>query len=272
MSDQPNFRQTRKFLGPPWLTQEGESALVGYTVDVVADAFMERLRLGHLARFPQNDPTGQTTAPDDALAAIGRDRRIIRGINESAPGYARRLVRAIDDWKTAGNPFALMAQLSAYCGPGPAFRTVDVRGNWYSRAANGTQTTDINVANWDWDGDPYALKKWARFWIVIYPNGLWTVGPNWGDVGFVWGAANATWGTTATQDEVTSVKAIVRDWKPAGTTCVNIIIAFDNASFDPALPRDAAGLPNGTWGGWAHTVGGVVVPVRLSSARYWDGS
>ena len=134
----PNFRSTRKFMGPAWLTQNGESELVGYALDVLKDAFVQRAFAGLMVRFPQQDPEG-TPGPDDALAAIGRDRRIIRGINEPAASYARRaLSGAIDDWKTAGNPFALMQQLAAYTGAGPAFRTVDVRGNWYSRAADGT--------------------------------------------------------------------------------------------------------------------------------------
>lgn len=267
----PYFRASRKFLGPAWLTQNGESELLGYALDAFKDGLIERTRKGHLARFPQNDPTGQTTAPDDALAEIGRDRRIVRGINEPSTTYAVRLIRWLDDWKTSGNPFALMHQLRGYLGSLPLLRTVDARGNWYTLAPDGTKTALINQANWDWDGDPSALVKWSRFWVVIYPNGLWTQGPNWGDVGFVYGTPGQTWGSTATLDEVVSVRSIVSDWKPAGTRCVNIIIAFDNASFDPTTPRDGAGLPNGAWGGWAKYVGGIAVPARLSTARYWDG-
>ena len=138
-------------------------------------------------------------------------------------------------------------------------------------AADGTRSVAINKANWDWDSDPYALVRWSRFWVVIYPNGLWSPGPNWGDAGFVYGTPGQTWGTTATTDQVASVQAIVSDWKPAGTRCVNIIVAFDNASFDPATARDGSGLPDGTWGRWGKYVGGVAVPARLATARYWDG-
>ena len=120
MAASPYFRASRKKLVPAWLV-EGEGELVGYTVDVLKDAFVERLRKGLLARFPQNDPTGQTTAPDDALAAMGRDRRIVRGFNETPQTYAVRLIRWLDDWKTAGNPFSLMQQLAGYCGPGSSF-------------------------------------------------------------------------------------------------------------------------------------------------------
>lgn len=270
MSQAPNFRLARKFAGPSWLTT-GDGELLGYALDTLKDAFVNRLYNGLFARLPQNDPTGVTTAPDDALAAMGRDRRIVRGFSEPAPQYAARLIRWLDDWQTAGNPFALLKQLAAYCGstPAPSFRTVDVRGNWFSLDSAGNQTVDINQANWDWDGDPSALVKWSRFWVIIYPNGLWAVDRNWGDGG-LWGDGR-TWGTTATPDQVASIQQIVADWKPAGTRCVNIIIAFDSTSFNPLTARDGTGLPNGTWGGWGKLVNGQWVPSRLSTARYWAG-
>ena len=269
MAAPPTFRAARKFLGPPWLVHDGaESELVGYTLDLLKDAFTERLRLGLLARLPQNDPTGKMTAPDDALAAMGRDRRIRRGFNESSQSYAVRLVRWLDDWKVAGNPFALMAQLAGYLGPLVSLRTVDVRGNWFSRAVDGTLSVNLNQANWDWDGAADALARWARFWVIIYPRGFWST-RTWDD-GSTWGDGH-TWGTTATPDQVASVRALIQDWKPAGTTCQNIIIAFDDASFDPTQSRDGSGLPDGLWGNWATVSGGAYVPSRLTTARYWDG-
>ena len=272
MAASPYFRVLRKFMGPAWLTQDGESELLGYVLDLIKDGYMERLRKGLLARFPQNDPTGQTTAPDDALAAMGRDRRIIRGVNETSQAYAVRLIQWLDTWKTAGNPFALMNQIAAYLGPGPSYRTVDIRGNWYSRAADGTPSVLLQQANWDWDGATDALARWSRFWIVIYPNGLWAAGPKWGDAGAKWGTPGRTWGSTATSDEVSTIKTIVSQWKPAGTRCINIIIAFDPTSFDPTTVRDGTGLPDGNWGQWSKQVGGAYVPSRLATARYWSGT
>jgi hypothetical protein len=266
----PDFVFSRQFLGPSWLVADGgDSQRIGFVVDVLKNAFAERMRQALLARFPQNDPLGVTTPPPDALAAIGRDRRIVRGFNESAVAYARRLIAWRATWKRAGNPFALMQQLSAYLGPGPAFRTVDVRGNWFSLNADGSMAALLNQANWDWDGAVDALTRWSRFWVVVYPNGLWTQQRKWGDGG-KWGDGN-TWGSTATVDQVTSMQGIVRDWKPAGTLCVNVILAFDNTTFVPTLARDATGLPNGTWGNWGTTIGGVFQPGRLASASYLDG-
>ena len=264
----PYFRVARKWLGPAWLVSNGDSELVGYVVDVVRDAFVERLRHALLVRFPQQDPTG-TPAPDDALAAIGRDRRITRGLFESSKAYAARLLLWLDTWNTAGNPITLLKQLEAYTGPGPTFRTVDVRGNWYS-LANGVPRILLNLANWDWDGDPFALAHWSRFWVIIYPNGLWEPSATWGSGG-IFGTPGQTWGSTATLDEVQSIRAIVRDWKPAGTRCVNIIIAFDTTSFDPGTLRDGSGLPDGLWGQQAIVSGTTYVQSRLSTARYWDG-
>lgn len=257
-----SFRSLRQFLAPRWLT-EGEGGLVGYALDLMKDAFAERLRLGLMARLPQNDPTGTTTAPPDALAAMGRDRRVVRARSETDAQYAARLLRWIDDRKQAGSAFTLMQKLSEYLGPLPSYRTVDHRGNWYSRAANGTESYLLDQGNWNWDGA--AATEWSRFWVIIYPNGLWTQPDAWGDVGTEWGET-VGWGSNASSEDVQMVRAIVADWKPANAVCVNIIVAFDPASFNPTAPE-----PDGTWGNWSKVSGGVRVPSRLSTAIYWDG-
>lgn len=258
-----NFRKSRKRLAPRWLT-EGEGELVGYSLDVVKDAFIERLRLGFLARLPENGPNGET-APVDALEAMGRDRGLKRGLSNTDAEYAERLKNWLNVWKTAGNPYTLMGQLAAYLGPLPSFRTVDVRGNWYSRDADGTESAILDEGNWDWDGAD--LARWSRFWVVIYPNGLWTSVDDWADTDLDWAEADHTWGTTATNEHVAGVKSIIQDWKPAGTRCVDIIIALDSASFDPSTPE-----PDGTYGRWSKTVDGIRVASRLSTARYWGGT
>src|SRR5665213_884365 len=261
-----NFRTLRKFLGPSWLTTEGDSLLVGYSLDLVKDAFIERVRLGLLARFPQQDKSG-TPAPDDAVAAMGRDRRVVRGLNETTQSYVGRLLTWLDDWKTAGNAFTLMKRLSEYLGPGSSFRTVDNSGNWYSRAADGTQSLLINQANWDWDSN---AAKWSRFWVVIYPPAsLFVAEDTWGTG--TWGDGG-TWGSTATVDQVSTIRSLIADWKPAGTRCVNIIISFDPAAFDPTSARDATGMPDGSWAHWSRNVFGTQQATRLATARYFDGT
>lgn len=264
MTAPARFRLARRFLAPKWLTS-GEGELVGYALDVMKDAFARRLELGLLSRFPHQDAE-ERTAPPDALAAQGRDRRVMRGLAETDASYARRLLLWLDDRRTAGNAYALLQKLAEYTGAGPSFRTVDARGNWYSRAADGTESYVLNTGNWNWSGP--IEGRWSRFWVIVYPNGLWSATPNnWGDAaGANWSEGSGSLGSTATIEQVQSIRAIVADWKPAGTRCVNIILALDPASFNPASPE-----PDGLWEGWSKNVGGVQVPARLSTARYWDG-
>lgn len=269
MSVEQSFRRIRQFLAPRWLT-EGAGGAVGYALDLVKDAYLRRVLFGLLARFPQNGPDGET-APPDALAAIGRDRRVVRGFNESDASYALRLIAWLDDRKTSGNAFTLMQKLAEYTGAGCVFKTVDNRGNWYVRAADGTRSLFLKHGNWDWDG--YS-EKWSRFWVIIHPPiSLWSESDDWGDTaGRDWSEAVGTLGSTATYDQVQSIRSIVADWKPAGTRCVNIVIAFDPASFDPEAAALSPGLPDGLWGSWSKTVGDVRVPARLDTARYWKGT
>lgn len=269
MSASPNawltFRSVRKFYGPPWLTSNGESLLLGYSLDVIKDAWIERLRQGLLARFPQINPQGATPAPD-ALASIGRDRGLVQGVDETSEHYAVRLVNWLPTLKTKGNPFALLGQLAQYLPPGFSFRTVDVRGNWYSRDASGNQTALLQQANWDWDGASDALARWSRFWVILYPNGIWTDLDTWGAAGETWGDGRS-WGMTSPSNQLQNVIALIRAWKPAGTKCINLIVAFDNGSFTPTTARDGTGLPNGTWGQQS-TGGRTRVAARLSTARF----
>lgn len=252
------FRFLRKYLAPSWLTS-GEGEAVGYTLDLLKDAQMERLYKGHLARFPQQGPDG-TPGPADALAALGRDRGVVRGIDETDTSYAYRLTQWLVDARTRGTAFTLMKQLAAYCdwdgSKGCSFRVVDNRGNWFSRSALGVETSSLNTGNWNWDGD---TASWSRFWVVIYPGTRWIdTGDDWGDV-IEWGDGATTWGSTGiTEAQTRTLQAIVADWKPAGTRCHTIILALNSATFSPSAPE-----PDGTWGYWSN---------RLTSALYLDGS
>lgn len=268
-----SFRTIRKFLGPSWLVAEGEGAIVGYALDLVKDAFIERVRIGLLARFPQQDPSG-TPAPDDALQAMGRDRDMIRGLDESATNYAARLVPWLDQAKTKGTPWGMLTGLWNYLGLSTGFpivlRTVDAKGNWFTRAADGTFSYLLKQGNWEWDSTPIdpvsGKKRWSRFWPIVYPNGLWLDTREWND-GASWGDDDKTWGTTATPDEAAQLYALALR-KPGGTNCPYVIVAFDPDSFDPTAAVDADGMPNFGWGRDASYVDDVQVSPRLETARY----
>jgi hypothetical protein len=258
-----HFRDLYRKLVPSWLQDPDEGAPLLYSLGAMADVFVERARLGLLARYPQH-------APSDALSLIGRDRRIARGIAETDAAYAARLLTWLDDHRVRGNPFALLRQLRAYCQADVRVRTVDARGNWYTIDRDGTRSFLIDGAAWNWDDAD--ASRWSRFWVIIYPTAggePWSEGPAWGDPGLVWGDPTRTWGTTATPQQVADVRRIVRDWKPAGTRCEHIIIAFDDASFAP--DGSSGDLPDGTWG-QCSTTGSVRAKARLATARYWPGT
>lgn len=262
-----SFLEAFQRLAPSWLTS-GDGGKVLASVALLADDYAARAKLGLLARFPSH-------APDDAaLGALGRDRRITRGIGESSTAYAARLVPALDTLRRRGNPFALLDQVQTYLGAPCVVRTVDRRGNWFQRAADGTESTNLDTAEWVWDARP-ASPFWARFWLIIVPVGgalPWAETGVWGAAGLwgagVYGTAGATIGTTATPPEVSALRSIVRDWKAAGTMCEWVIISYDAAEFVPG----AATATDGAWGDWSKESAGVRVPSRSASARYWRGA
>lgn len=268
-----SFRGTLRKLVPPWLSDVGTNLLPArgfkflWSHAVLLDAGIQDNVEGLRARMPG---VGTPTA----LPYIGRDRVIRRGRDESDASFAARQLRWREDHKTRGSAWAVMAQVKAYLTPHkPLMRIVTNNGTW--KTLNPDDTREIVVTrptpNWDWDGDD---TKISRAWLIIYPPpALWTQGPAWGDPDLwdgAWGSEGFTWGSTATPAEVDSVRAIVKEWKAAHTLYQNIIIAFDEADFDPT-GAPGAPLPDGTWGHWSKTVAGVQVPARLLNACYWDG-
>lgn len=247
------FRDAHQKLTPSWLRDETEGERLLWSLETLLDASLERVRQSVKARFPEHGPL-------DALSYHSRDRRIVRGLGELPEVFARRMLSWLDEHRVRGNPFALMRQLRAYCNAEVRVRVVDRRGNWYTLDRDGTTSYLLAQGDWDWDGG--AASRWARFWVIIYPTAAgepWTTGSQWGDPGLVWGDPTKTWGTSATPQQVADVRRIVRDWKPAGTRCEHIIIAFDDDSFQPG----GVDLPDGTWGSARN---------RLDTARYWRGT
>lgn len=233
-----------------WWLQTGEGGGVNDSLGQLCDQFAQRAYLGLVARFPDYAVLHSL----GTLGLIGRDRKIVRGINEPDAAYATRLKRFLTDHRLRGNPFALHDQLRAYCQVGVKIRTVDRSGNWFSTDYDGTRSVFRGATDdWEWDNQPGS--NWSRFWVIIYPVGgtdPWATQ--------LWGQGT-TFGTTATVDQVSSVRSIIADWKPAGTTCDEIIIAFDDASLVPGITLGNNYIP------WH--LGNV--SSRLQSARYWFG-
>lgn len=262
------YRTAFRKLMPRHFTR-GEGELVLSSLAELKEGFAERAYQGANARFP-------STLLPSALPYIGRDRKIVRGINEPEASFAERLIRAIDDRKVQGNPFALMAQLRAYCQAEVRIRTVDASGNWFTLERDGSLEWRIKALNWDWDGTP-RNPSFSRFWVIIYPTAaglpwaemspdIGTPGP-WDDT---IGSEGFTIGTTATPEQIVSLRSIVREWQADGTRCEWIVVAFDDASFDPT--DTSPPLPDGSWGAFGKYDGsGNYVEARLATARYIRG-
>lgn len=269
-----NFRHALRAFVPPWLSnrpatpkspayQNGFKYLYAQALmlDIMMDVAVQALK----ARYPG-------LCQPDALPLIGQDRRIVRGLTEPDDMYAARLRAYLDSWRVAGNSYNMLAQLAPLFAPAtvPLMRIVTNTGVWLTLNGDGSIVRQV-LNNWNWDGS--TDDRWARCWVIIYSGagypwsaeGVWSTGH--------WGAydptapEHGTWGITATRDMVETILAVVQLWKAEHSLYPTTIIALDNATFDPAAPE-----PDGTWGKFYKIVGGVAVPSRLASARYFEGA
>jgi len=272
------FRELFYHLAPSWLVgrpsvedtdHEGEK--VAWSISVVLDAFAERTRQSLQARFPSR-------APWDAMPLMSRDRKIVRGIGETDAQFAARLLPWLTRHRTRGNPFAMLRELRDYLNADCRVQTVDDASNWFEIDYDGTESYTLGTGAWDWDDASVwtgSGTSWSRFWVIIYPTaaGEPFAAPAdlWGGAGLYggsWGFAGTTWGTTATPEEIAMLRRIVREWKPAGTRCEWIIIAFDDTKFGPA----GTAIPAGEYGAWSKNSAGVRVAAREPTARYIAGT
>lgn len=89
---------------------------------------------------------------------------------------------------------------------------------------------------WNWAGAWGA--RWARFWVLVH--GGWEPGPAIGDPDLWDGAIGTpgfTIGSTYTLADIAIMRAVIADWKMAGSRCDHIILC----------PGDAEPVPDGTW-------------------------
>ncbi len=258
----------RKFV-PDWLlgpTGSGNGYKFLYTFALLGDMLVQFALEGANASMPD-------AAPTPALAYIGRDRKIRRGIGESDADYALRLVPWLDDWRLAGSAFGILHQLRGYLNAPGTLRIVTANGTWWTLHPDGTTEKRVTLPtkNWNWDGNPHL---WARFWVILYASDYgWVRDGTWGD-GEVWGDTPAsTWGANVPLTTVQTVRAIIGERKSGYSVCKNVIVSFDNTSFDPTTAPGAP-LPDGTWALPGRLTGGATgteIAARDARAVYWDG-
>ncbi len=234
-------------------------AFIGLPLDILVDGAIQALK----ARFP-------TDCPEDALAYHSRDRVIPRGPSESSTSFRARLLKWLTLWRGSGVGRVMLDEIAIFLAP----ETCRIRlwtqvGVVYTREADGTFRVERAAGVWNWDG---RADLWSRFWVIIYSTGgvPWSRDGTWGD-GELWGEDElSTWGSTATVDEISSIRSIVSERKPAPSVCKKIVVSFDDAAF--ALSDASPPLPGGLWGNASSNVGGTQSPTRDARAIYWEGT
>lgn len=152
------FRDRVARFVPPWL-QFGNNAKLLYAVLVQLDIMGDALVAGVKSRFPGHYSF-------DSLSQLGRERRIVRGPNEPDATYAGRLIRWLDDHRTRGGPYAMLAQIYAFYAPNNfAVDLVYRNGRRYRMDADGNIVRD----QIDWHPDTMP-EKWARWWLFYWTD------------------------------------------------------------------------------------------------------
>ena len=235
------FRASIRKLSPRWLQgRNGERLLYAMAVqmDALGDGCVEAVRLRHPGR-----------APSEALAYIGRDRRMARGREETDSTYAARLRGWLDAHRFRGGPYEMLRQIHAYYAANPfPVQLVYRSGRRYSMDAAGAITVD--TVAFDIDDMP---AKWARYWLFYawpYPvdaDGTWADGGAWDDGG--------VWDSTLTVEDVASIRVVPREWSAAHALGQTVLLSEDRELWD---------YPGGLWsdpGEW-ETYGPPVVAVE----------
>jgi hypothetical protein len=237
MADLIKFTDTLTRIMPWWL-QRGLAGKIVFAIgkqfDAIADAAVQAVK----RRFP-------SALWPDSLPLIGHDRKIRRGSAEADGVYASRLQRALDDHRTRGNPYAMLAQLHAYFATAPfLIELIYQSGRRYSMATDGTVTRD------DIDYGDRNIAKWAR-WTLIYhwPTTINSFG-KWGASGKKWGTGPTNlWGidpSSLTGAQVRDLVLIPTDWNAAH--CQGTIILLSPGRRVWGYPPRKWNTGNGKWG------------------------
>lgn len=231
-----NFRKAIYGLLPRWLTTDNsDGEKIAYVLSVLKDEWLERLRLGLFARYPDY-------APDDALALIGRARRISRGIEESRENYTRRLKLWLDAHLGRGGPYKFLQQVGIHW-DGFFFANDPLIIVLISRSglAFTYDSVDGNITReiipWDVDSQP---ERWARWWLIFanWPDGSINNDGTWGDAG-TWGDGG-TWSTNLAPITIERLRLVPKDWDAAHPYGGRIGLLGPGA--------ELWGYPVGTWG------------------------
>lgn len=213
------FRDTLEAIVPPWLKGPlGLRYLYGHgtTLDAFGDALLSAVQ----TRFP-----GYYS--DESLPLIGKERRILRGLNESDYNYADRLITWLTDHAHRGSALAMLHQLYLHYKPNNFVMQLIARnGLTYQMDAAGTVTRYI-TPGFNPDATP---DKWGQWWLLFYTD---------------------NWTPPLTDAEIADIRAIPAAWNAAhclGTILIfpsdaELFDSFPPALFDDGATFDSAGVP-----------------------------
>jgi hypothetical protein len=242
-------------LCPPWLQRLVSAKLMAGFGDVL-DTLASSSAAGVAVRFPTDD------VDPDALAAIGRERRIRRGPAEPATTYARRIRTWWDAHRTRGNAYALLGQLWAYWVDAldPKIDVVAQSGLRHYIDAGGGGVVTRDAITWTGGG---AQSGWAHLWVFFFVDELWDyVVDESGDYvvtesgDFV--IAESLFEGSISETDAEMFRAIPREWSAAHLPYVMVVLLYGVArcwEYPQPVP---------TWDEWgAMTTWGGPVPVFL---------
>lgn len=187
---------------PTWLRDTwGERwfRALGRMADLVVDGAKQAVK----ARFVR-------LAPTDALDALGWERLIERGPNESHERYRERVSKPWDVWPQAGTAGGIQAALQGY-GLGSA-RVYNHR----------TVTTPAKSYNWRFDDND---TNWSRLWVVLDPEAHpWTplVAAD-----TLLASDELLAGITMTASEFRTLRRLVHRWRPAHGLAADLLVVFE---------------------------------------------
>lgn len=220
-----SFIRAMVTISPPWLRRLVGGAMMeslGVPVETVLDRTIASVK----QRFPNE-------ANPQALGYIGRERRIIRGVNEDAATYAARLILWWDSHRTRGNAYALLTQAHAYFvnAENPEIDLIANSGRRHTVAPDGTITRGDFAA---WTGDGEYPDKWARFFFILNLPQDKIFGENI---------------YTLTPEHVESISTVPREWSAAHIDKIYIRVLPVNGILWGYPESLTWGEPGRTWGG-----------------------
>ncbi len=221
-------------LNPPTATGPvGELwiAAVGFFHDMIAEQAVQAVKSAQMR---------SNTFHESGLKLIGSERKMPRYPAETSDQYKARLRDAWEAYVKAGNHRSILEQLEH----------VGLVAEIWEQTQKGPAPTHDSANIWNWDDD---TANWSRFWVVITGHTFQSI--TWG--GFSYGD-NLTWGSTASEEDVQTVRDIITHWKNANVIFPNIIVVLDQPTWDTIVPITTGDRYD-------------IFTNRTDSAIYWNG-